>query len=225
MIAEIEGVGKGLCYNAGMCFSPTASLVAGGALSAGGVMTLRRVRRPSRIPFAAIPLLFGVQQLIEGVVWLSFGRPLLHAVSTVAYVFFSHALWPAFLPFAVWMIEPERKRKKIIAYFALFGLGLATVMSAYIIQGPVTSAIVGHSIAYDVPLPAVPLGLVLYALATCGSCLVSSRKFIRMFAVALFLSLFIAYWAYGETFTSVWCFFAAILSLIIYVHFRQEESR
>ena len=55
-----------------MCFSATASFVASGALSALGVATLRATQRKAEIPFATIPLLFGIQQFVEGVLWLSF---------------------------------------------------------------------------------------------------------------------------------------------------------
>jgi len=43
-----------------MCFSATASFVAGTSLSA------------IELPFAMIPLLFGIQQLVEGIIWLTF---------------------------------------------------------------------------------------------------------------------------------------------------------
>ena len=54
-----------------MCFSATASFIAGTGLSVLGVATLRATRRKEEIPFAAIPLLFGFQQIVEGVLWLS----------------------------------------------------------------------------------------------------------------------------------------------------------
>ena len=43
----------------------------------------------------------------------------------------------------------------------------------------------------------------------------------RVFGLALLGSLAIALWAYQQAFYSVWCFFAAILSGIIYVHLKQ----
>jgi len=55
-----------------MCYSATASFVAGGGLTVVGLMTLRRTTNRAELPLAAIPLLFGVQQLVEGVIWLSF---------------------------------------------------------------------------------------------------------------------------------------------------------
>ena len=53
-----------------MCFSATASFTTGLLLLALGTVTLRMAQRPIERPDAAIPLLFGVQQLSEGLVWL-----------------------------------------------------------------------------------------------------------------------------------------------------------
>ena len=55
-----------------MCFSATASFSAGTVLTMLGVATLRATRRKAEIPFAASPLLFGLQQIVEGLLWLSF---------------------------------------------------------------------------------------------------------------------------------------------------------
>ena len=85
-----------------MCFSATASFSAGALLLGVGAVTLKSARRPCEWPFAAIPLLFAIQQLIEGVIWLTFSAdtPLLNTVMTHVYSFFSHVLWPIYLPLA-----------------------------------------------------------------------------------------------------------------------------
>lgn len=207
-----------------MCFSPTASFIAGGALSAAGVYTLKRAKKDAQIPFAAIPLFFGIQQIIEGFVWITFDKPFFHAAATYAYVMLSHVLWPVFLPFAVWRLESDARRKKWLALFVFVGCVIGATLFAYVLQGPVSSVVVGRSIAYAVPLPNVPFGLWAYVLATSGACLASTRKFVRVFGLALFGSLGIAYWSYHEAFYSVWCFFAAILSLIVFVHLRQKSE-
>ena len=51
-----------------MCFSASASFSAGVALLGVSVLTLRATRAPRELPLAAIPLLFALQQLTEGVV-------------------------------------------------------------------------------------------------------------------------------------------------------------
>jgi len=208
-----------------MCFSPTASFIAGGALSVAGVYTLKHAEKDAQIPFAAIPLLFGLQQIVEGFVWVTFDKPYFHTAVTYAYVMFSHVLWPAFLPFAVWRLEPDARRKKWLAPFVFVGCVISATLFAYVLQGPVESMVVGRCIAYSVPLPDVPFGLWAYVLATCGACFASSRKYVRVFGFTLFGSLGIAYWSYREAFYSVWCFFAAILSLIVFVHLRQKTER
>ena len=51
-----------------MCFSATASFISGTTLCVIGVATLKQTKGSAEVPFALIPLLFGIQQLIEGVI-------------------------------------------------------------------------------------------------------------------------------------------------------------
>jgi hypothetical protein len=62
---------------------------------------------------------------------------------------------------------------------------------------------------------------VLYLAATCVSSFFSSHGFVRLFGVLSLLSLlsFIAaYVVHVGALVSIWCFFAALLSLLIYLH-------
>ena len=61
---------------------------------------------------AMIPLLFGIQQLTEGVIWLSFSHdaPVLKSTMTYVYSGFSHVLWPIYVPFAMGVLEAVRWR-------------------------------------------------------------------------------------------------------------------
>jgi hypothetical protein len=67
-----------------VCFSASASFIAGTSLCAVGVATLKRAEAKTELPFAMIPLLFGIQQLTEGVIWLTFSHdaPLLKRTMT-----------------------------------------------------------------------------------------------------------------------------------------------
>jgi hypothetical protein len=198
-----------------MCFSATASFVAGGALSATGALTLSQVKDKRELPFAAIPLLFGVQQAIEGGVWLSFGSAFWNTVLTYAYSMFSHVLWPIFVPISVLLIETDSTRKKILRLFSLIGSAVGLYLLYFIVVDPVTAHIVNSSIAYHSPHFYVLPTILLYLIATCGSCLASSHRIINIFGLVLLISFGIAAWFYTETFFSVWCFFAAILSAFI----------
>ena len=53
-----------------MCFSPQADFTAGAVVTLVGVETLRRVRVRRELIVGALPLLFGIHQLVEGFVWL-----------------------------------------------------------------------------------------------------------------------------------------------------------
>lgn len=207
-----------------MCFSATASFTSGAILTVIGVFTLRQVKSKSSLPFASIPLLFGIQQIIEGMVWLSFGSPIFHMVVTHMFVMFSHVLWPFFVPMAIWLIEKDPKRKKIL--FGIFLLWVLVSIYLFICSliGPVTSSIVHNSIAYQIPVPYPLLSFLLYFFATCAGSMVSSSQKIRIFGTAMLLSFFVAHAFYPETLFSVWCFFAAILSLIIHIHMKDLRA-
>src|SRR3989344_2080642 len=206
-----------------MCFSAAASFPAGGTLCVAGGLTLSKVKNKSELPFASIPLLFGIQQAIEGAVWVSFGSPILNTIATYAYSMFSHVLWPIFVPFSILMLETDPTRKKILRLFTLSGLAIGLYLLYFVLAEPVTAYVVNNSIAYDSPHLYVYFIMAIYLVAACGSCLVSSHKIINIFGVALFISFAIAAWFFTETFFSVWCFFAAILSIIVYWYFQSSS--
>lgn len=202
-----------------MCFSATASFVAGGALSAGGVLTLSKTRTKREVPFAGIPLLFGIQQAIEGIVWLSFGSPLLKTIATYAFSMFSHVLWPIFVPIAILLLEKDPVRKKILRVFVGIGSAVGIYLFYFILADGITAEIMNGSISYDAPHLYISFVLMLYVFATCVSSFISSQRIINIFGSVMLTSFLIAGWFFAETLISVWCFFAAVLSIIIYWYF------
>ena len=56
-----------------MCLSPEVSFVAAAGLIPAGMVSMRQAWRTDRhyLPLATLPLLFGIQQLAEGVVWVA----------------------------------------------------------------------------------------------------------------------------------------------------------
>ena len=178
-----------------MCFSATASFIAGGSLSALGVVTISKVKEPTEIPFAMIPLFFGVQQIIEGVIWLSFGNPILNMVMTYVFSMFSHVVWPVFIPLAVVLMERDQSRRKALYFFLLIGFLTGAYLLNFVIETPVTSEIVNNSIRYTSPHFYPGFVLMLYLMATCVSCLVSSHRMVNLFGIALFASFVVAFQA------------------------------
>ncbi|WP_136420411.1 DUF6629 family protein [Herbaspirillum sp. ST 5-3] len=209
-----------------MCFSATASFVAGVSLSAIGGATLKRARRRTEIPFALIPLLFGIQQIIEGLLWLSFRyhAPVLNATTTYAFSVFSHTLWPIFVPFSVGLLEPVTWRKNIISAFQILGLGIGLYLLYFIVKYPVTAVAEEHIVYVSPHFYQIP-AMLLYLAATCVVSFFSSHRLVKVFGALALVLFFVAYWFYTAALFSVWCFFSAVLSAIIYLYFRANAIR
>ncbi|MFC1655316.1 DUF6629 family protein [Patescibacteria group bacterium] len=205
-----------------MCFSATASLIAGATTAGIGVATVKNIKSKRQIPLASIPFLFGVQQFIEGGIWLSFNMPMLNLVLTYVYIFYSHIWWPFFIPFAIFMVEDHKIRKKILFFYMVIGICIGVYFTAFTLTGPVSSSIMNNSIGYTCNYYNLEIVLLFYMLTTCICCFISSHKMIRVFGGATLLSSFVAYHFYIYVFTSVWCFFSAVLSVILYLHFKEE---
>ncbi len=209
-----------------MCFSAPASFIASGAIGSVSVMTLKKKRLPSETPFAAIPLLFALQQLVEGILWLSLGTAGVETVLTYIYVTFAYVLWPIFTPFAVYALEPSVQRKKLLRIFIAAGLVVGLFFLFLIVVYPVNANIILHSIFYHINLVGYyEIIALLYLSATSFVCLFSTEKIIKIFGVTLLLSFLAAYFIYNQGLASVWCFFAAILSVIIYLYFHFKYGK
>lgn len=208
-----------------MCFSATASFIAGAALVTGGIATLRMASRPSEIPFAAIPLLFGIQQLIEGLIWLSFrnASPVPNPPLTFVYSLFSHVLWPIYVPFAVRLLETVAWRRKALVALQVAGLAVGLYLLYFLVTAPVTSRVLGQHIVYESPHFYIAWVAVLYGASTCLSSMLSSHRPIQIFGVLALVTFLAAYAIHVATLVSVWCFFAAILSFLVYFYFRSAR--
>lgn len=205
-----------------MCFSATASLTAGTVLLVVGVVTTRMSRTGGERAYAAIPLLFALQQLTEGVVWLSFGwdRPLVTAAATQVYSFFSHVLWPVYVPIAAWLLETDPRRRRLLAGVAAAGFGVAAYLLYSMFAYPIVATPVGGHIDYASPHFYVAASMGLYLLATTISLMLTTQRWVKVFGTLAFLAAVVAYLLYARWFISVWCFFAAVLSATVVMHLR-----
>ena len=216
-----------------MCFSATASFSAGAVLLGVGALTLRSSLASHRrrdFPFAAIPLLFAIQQLIEGVIWLTFRveAPLLNSMMTYVYSFFSHALWPVYVPVAVMLMEPNGWRRRALIAFGAAGAAVGAYLLYVLVAYPIVSRPTGQHIEYVSPHFFAAVTMTLYLLSTAISPLLSSHRMVVVFGALAMLSFGAVYAFYATWFISVWCFFAALLSAVGYLHFRvrrRDSSR
>ena len=201
-----------------MCFSAQASFIASGTLLALGSYALKKASNKNLIPLALIPIFFGIQQASEGVVWLTYGdssMALLNQIASWLFLFFAYFFWPIWIPFTALSFEKKMKRKHIL--FVLFGMGVtvATTLIYTVVTLGVTPEINCSHIHYNVPMPALfnYWGPLLYCIATIAPLFVSSKRHVWILGAALLLSVIATYIFYVDFFTSVWCFFGALLSM------------
>jgi hypothetical protein len=205
--------------------SASASFTAGAALLAVGAVTVSKASARAEVPFAAIPVLFGVQQIVEGALWVALGADaaLAGAVLAQVYSVFSHVLWPAYVPAATLLLEPVAWRRKVLAALLVLGAVTALYLLYTLVRFPISAEAAGGHIRYLAPHLYVPWVMAAYLAATIASLCFSSHRAVVAFGVLAFTAALAVYAAYAAWFISVWCFFAALLSAVVWQHFGRRK--
>lgn len=205
-----------------MCFSAAANFTGSGVLATVGVLTLKKVKHRRELLFAALPTLFAIHQFIEGFVWLGLDGLLSPQVTHnmgAAFMLYAQGLLPFLLPFSVVLFEPNGKsRGRMLPFLVVGGL-----TGLYILWGltayPTQIFVKGNSIVYINQATNNIFVAILYVIATCGSLLFSKVKDMVIFGWANMAILLTVMLVKRYAFTSLWCAYAAVSSVIILVYF------
>jgi hypothetical protein len=210
-----------------MCFSAEADFVSGAVIGVVGVATLAEARTKRELPLAALPLGFALHQLTEGFVWLGLEGKISRSTGDFAlhaYVLYAWAILPFIAPLAMLLVEPRAERRRLmrplVAIGALVGLYLLWTVS----QTTVSARIVEHTIRYQGTGDLGDALTVVYIAATCGTFLLSSYPRIFWFGVANLTAVVVVAWYQANALTSLWCLWAAIASVLIYLHFSEVRA-
>ena len=207
-----------------MCFSATSSFLASGVIGSIGIATLRHVREPRTLLFAAVPLLFAVHQFSEGMVWLGLegriGKVGFDHV-TLLFMLYAQGILPLLMPLAVALMEPPGWRRRAILGLTAIGVLVCVWDVTGVIFVPSQCFIEQNSIAYRNAMTGNLLMSYLYILATCGALLLSTHRVVRWYGLLNVVALAVAEIIKQYAFASVWCFYAAIMSVMIYWQFRR----
>jgi hypothetical protein len=204
-----------------MCFSAEASFAGGVIISAIGVAVVTKVHKPSQLLFASIPLFFGLQQFTEGVLWLTIPNPEYAGAQRIAthlFLVMADVLWPALIPLSVLMMESNARKRKIMKYLFIAGLSVSIYYTCCLLFLNVTPQIMGYHIKYNSDFPkltAIPV-FIIYLLATITPLFISSIQRTHMMGILMFFSCLVTAIFFTQFLTSVWCFFAALISGVIY---------
>ncbi|HPF02744.1 MAG TPA: hypothetical protein P5180_12840 [Bacteroidales bacterium] len=211
-----------------MCFSAGASFAGGVILAGTGFATIQQTVRPSRMLFASIPFLFGLQQFSEGIIWLilrSGGNDVILKASTIFFLIMALLVWPVMMPLATLMIEPYRIRRKLLTFLLAAGI-IVTLYYAYcMIFYDFYPVIEKHHIRYigEWPRKLRDPVFALYAIATIPPLFISSLRRMWIMGVLILVSVIVSGIFFRVYLTSVWCFFAALISVVIYLILRVEN--
>jgi hypothetical protein len=212
-----------------MCFSAGASFAAGAVILAVGIASVREVQKPSQRVFAIIPLLFAIQQLAEGCLWLSLQSPdyeLVKKISTYIFMVTAQVLWPVVIPLSVLLMEEQRKRRKILRVLLVIGISLSLYYAFFLFFFKVTAEILSCHILYGTESPdsiALPI-FIFYLAVTIAPLFISSIKKMKILGILMFLSCVAGALFYKVYLTSIWCFFAAIISAYIFLILREPKK-
>jgi hypothetical protein len=210
-----------------MCFSATANFVGSGVLGGVGVVTLTKVKHRRELLFAALPVLFAIHQFIEGFVWLGLDGILSPTVAHdmgAAFMLYAQGLLPFLLPLSVLLFEPNGKsRRRMLAFLAL-GTGTTLYILWALTAYPLQLYVRGNSIVYVNQATNNTAVAVLYVIATCGSLFFSKVRAMVIFGAAN-LVILLAVMAFKRyAFTSLWCAYAAVASVIILAYFWRSSA-
>jgi hypothetical protein len=168
-----------------------------------------------------------LHQFTEGFVWLGLEGKLsqtaLHGVAA-AYVLYAQGLLPFLLPLSVLLIEPTRHRRSRMMYFLLLGSGLTLYILWGLMMDPLQVYSVGHSIVYNNALTTTKVVAVMYVITTCGALFFSGFKDLVILGWLNMVGLIIVMLIMSYAFTSVWCAYAAVVSVVIYFFFRRSRE-
>ncbi|MBI1913585.1 MAG: hypothetical protein HYS12_02340 [Planctomycetes bacterium] len=211
-----------------MCFSPEASFGLGAVLLPAGAYCVRTAlkQKASWLPLGITPLLLGVQQVCEGLVWVGLRseEATLVRPASLVFLFFGLAVWPFWMPVAAACIESRPAARRVWFAMAVLGLGWLVLLYLPILHDPdryLTTRVEHHSIAYEyaeVPVVrAIPPELfrLLYAVLGGLPLIACSDGRVRLFGILLGVAAVVSRLMFVYAFASVWCFFAAALSFYL----------
>ncbi|WP_372643315.1 DUF6629 family protein, partial [Ancylomarina sp.] len=204
-----------------MCFSPEASFAGGIIISTIGIATVRKVHKPSQLVFASIPLFFGIQQIAEGFLWLTLPYPEydnIQKISTYIFLVMAQVLWPVIIPISILLMEENNKKKKILKILLALGLSLSLYYAFCLLSFNVNPQIMDYHIHYNIDFPKSlrMAAFITYLIVTITPLFVSTVKKTHLLGALMFLSCLVTAIFFRQYLTSVWCFFAALISGVIY---------
>ncbi len=203
-----------------MCFSAEASFGAGLVCSAIGAMSLRIANKKDLL-IAAIPLLFGIQQIIEGFVWLFEGKGFGY-FSGFIFITIAFCFWTIYIPIATFVSETDKVKQNLMLLLLPFGLYLSSY-GAYSLSFPLRIDLSTNQIQYILSVPSSVFLEYLYSTVVLAPLFLMKNLYLKLFGASVLIFFIVSTLFFNPARFSVWCFFAALSSILIFLAVHQKK--
>lgn len=213
-----------------MCFSAEVSFAASAGLAAIGTKTIK-INTPKTKLLSYIPFLFAIHQFSEGMNWLFYyDNYTIKIFFNYLYAFIEYSLWTSYMPIANYFMETNKIKRKILLLLSTIGI----VYSLYWVYFlTIKNLLVYNACSFDcgglsyfinMPQHQITISSFIYVFIISTSMLISSNKFNKIYGMVMGLAWIVASKYFLTSFGSTWCFFAAILSVIIYYSVKYQRK-
>ncbi|MDH3239913.1 MAG: hypothetical protein OEO83_04525 [Alphaproteobacteria bacterium] len=214
-----------------MCLSATVSYSAAAVLLPTGAVSIHRAFKKGRryLALAFLPLFFGLQQLFEGLTWTASGLGNYAAVQmySMAYMLFAWLVWPIWIPYSTFPLEPCRRRHLYLVFAILGGmLGALQYFPYFAHENWLVVRLLDNAISYE---GTVLFDLIMrreitssiYLIVILVPLLTSSLNSLKIFGLLVSFVVAITYLFFTAAYISAFCFGAAVMSFyLVYVIFK-----
>lgn len=194
-----------------MCFSANLSFSASAVLTLMSFLLIARNKRGRYYFLTFIPLFFGIQQFIEGMVWLKGD-----SIWKNYYLFFALSFWPIYIPLSLYVADREK------GHLFCLGVGFALAFSFFFIIPQFRILPSPYSIHYFNQNYSSLTASVLYAISTVPPLFISTLKHMWILGILAISSALIINYIDKTIFISMWCFWAALFSAGLFFILRRE---
>lgn len=213
-----------------MCFSEPVSFAAGGALIVGGAYAGWKAFRINKryFPVSQMPTMAGLQQFMEGHVWMGLNDADQSMIwwAAMGFIFFSWIMWPVWIPFSIYFLEPQSSRRKLpLLGFALAGVAFGLILYVPHLFHPdwVDVRINRHSLAYEDTMfldYLIPrwLTYMIYLFLIVTPTIISTYLHIRLFGLTLIAIIAVVYAFLTYAYISFFCLLGGLGTIhLIYI--------
>ena len=177
----------------------------------------------SYLALCTLPLLFGLQQLFEGMVWTEGPSGDVEAVGhySLAYMFFSWIAWPVWVPVSTYFLEPASRKPYYLGFIILGSfLGAGQYLPYFVHQGWLTVTFLPHAVVYGGVelldfIMMRHLTYMIYSAVVVLPLLLCTQPEAKIFGFLVGAVLIVTYVFFAFAYISVFCFGGAIMSFYL----------